>query len=140
VVRVAYARRVRSLCLLPVESRPINRQMIVVEKRLERCDGFVVLRGDGIAFTRDFRSDSLRELAEGAIVDEQSHLGLAQHVDKTGSDDLPRGVDYLGCARIGQISDGFDPIAAYSDVGGIAAAIEDVPILDSTSKAGGSSV
>jgi hypothetical protein len=118
---------------ISIQGRPIDCQVIVIEERLQRSDGFFILWRDGIAFAGYFRSDALRQLAESPVVDEERHLGLAQHINEPGSDNLSRGIDYLRRSRVTQISDDLDLIAAYADVGGIpwiATATENVPILN----------
>src|SRR6266404_969527 len=101
----------------------------MVQHGLERRDGLVVLRRYGAAFAGDFGGDALRELTEGAVVDEERKLGLTEHVDETGCDDAAGGVDLSFGVRGLQVGDGGDAIAANADVSGvpgIACAVDDV--------------
>jgi hypothetical protein len=48
---------------IAIESGPIDREFVLVEKQFLRRDGFFILRGNGTAFAGDFRGDSLGKFA-----------------------------------------------------------------------------
>ena len=58
--------------------------MILIEFWLLLGYGLRILRGGRGAFPGNFCGDSLGKFAKRAIVDEQSHLRLAEHIDKAG--------------------------------------------------------
>src|SRR5207249_4761497 len=79
---------------ISIQSSPIDREFVLLEKRFLRRDGFFILRSDRSALAGNFRGDPLGELAERAIVEEQRDFRLAKHVDEARSDDAAFGVNF----------------------------------------------
>ncbi len=66
-------------------------------------------------------------------IDEDGHLGLAEHVNKAGRDHLPVGVDGAGARRAIKIPDSSDAALANADLPGVpgrTGAVDDVPVGD----------
>ena len=115
------------------EVRPVHLDLVLVEP------GPLVLQrglGDGrrrASFARDLRGDALADLRLRAVVREQRHLGLAEHVDEAGRDHVVAGVDAARRRRLGEIADGGDVVALDADVAaepGRAGAVHDAAARD----------
>ncbi len=91
------------------------------------------MRRDRSAFAGDLRRDSLRKLAQRAIVDQQVGFGLSEHIDKARRNNQTFGVDYPLRVNAFEPSDGSDVIATNSNVAGhpgISRAVNNRAILD----------
>src|SRR5260370_6319480 len=118
---------------IAIESGPINGEFVLVEKQLLGRDGFFILRSDGPAFARNFRSDPLGELAQRTIVEEKRNFGLSKHVNEARSDDAALRIDLALRARFTQITYGRHAIPAAADdtrIPGISRAIDDRTVAD----------
>src|SRR5713101_8479310 len=105
----------------------------MIEEGLQGRESFFVLRSDGTAFAGDLRGDALSELAQGAIVEQERKLGLAENIDETGRDDAALGVDFALGVRVAQVSNGGDAIAADGHIRGVprvAGTVDDVAVAD----------
>ena len=125
-----------------VERGPVNRELVVIQKRLHWRNGFLILRRDGAPFAGNFRGDSLRELAERAIVEQQRDFRLPEHIDETRRDDAALRIDFTLGVCVMQIANRRDASAAHGDISGkprVPSAIDDVAVADEQiiSSAGG---
>src|SRR5713226_8493496 len=68
-----------------VEITPVYSQVVVLEKIVAVGQGLIVLRSNGPALARDPGGNSLGQLAEGLLVNQQVPFGLLQHVDEAGA-------------------------------------------------------
>ena len=93
---------------ISVESCPVDGEFVMVKKRFQGSDGFFVPRSDGTAFASD-RCDSAT-VERGC--QSKGHLGLAQRVDKAGSNDFSYSVDGFLAARVREFTDRDDAVAA----------------------------
>ena len=118
---------------IAVERGPIDRELVLVEKRLLRRDGFFILRSDGPAFAGNFRGDSLGKFAQRTIVEEKRHFRLAEHINKARSDNAALRIDFALGMGFTQIADSRNAITADSNIRGepgITRAVDDVAVAN----------
>ena len=85
---------------------PVDVNTIVIVLLLIRFENRVIQRSDRLALAGDFRGDPLIDFRRQARIDEDGVIGLAEHVDETGSDDLAARIDGAGTLSITKIPDG----------------------------------
>src|SRR5581483_2789785 len=117
-----------------VEAPPVGVQLEVFEEILLVFDERVVQRRDRVAFAGDLGRNALRELAHGAVVNEQVGLRLAEHVNEARRDDEAARLDNArrGCA-LRRAADEGDLVAADADVAvepWVAGAVYDATVAD----------
>src|SRR5580765_3538682 len=99
----------------------------------ESLDELLVDRRRGPALAGDLRRDSLIDLRRQARIDEDRQLGLAEHVDEPGRDDLSVRVDgAITCLR-GEAADRGDAPVTDADVAGVprrSRTVDDAAVAD----------
>src|SRR6202030_3265360 len=91
------------------------------------------LRRNRSSLTGDLRRDSLRELAQRAIVDQQGPFRLPQHIDETGRNNQSLCIYYPLSARTVYLSERCNTISANSQIAGdpwISRAIDNPSVPD----------
>ena len=107
--------------------------MIVLVGGAVSLDDGIIQRRCRIAFAGDLGGDALVNLRGQSGIDQDRHLGLAQHVDETRGNHLALSVDGPRSRRGAQIADGGNFPVANSDVTRIprrSGAIDDVAVGD----------
>src|SRR5438105_11973181 len=100
---------------------------------LKRSQGQRGLRRDRLAFSGDFSSDALRKLAQGAIVNKQGLLRLAQHIDESRRNHKSGCVNHALGGGAGKFADGGDAIVTDRKIArdpGVSRTINDPSVLD----------
>ncbi len=115
------------------ESAPVGSDAVVVEGFVPVANERIVQRRCGAAFAGDLGGDALKDFRWQARIDENSELGLAEHVDESGSDNHAVSIDGARALSGGEIADSGDPAITNPDVAGIpggARAVNDAAVGD----------
>src|SRR6185503_16264821 len=101
---------------------------VLLEPRLHVADRRLARRRRRAALAGDLGGDALTDLRLGRWIDEQRVLGLAEHVDEAGRDELAARLDAATRTGAREVANGGDLVAADADVGakpGRAGAVDD---------------
>ena len=90
----------------------------MVEYRLQWRQSEVCLRRYRSTFPGNLRRDSLRELTQRAIVDQQIRLGLPQHIYKARRNNQTFGIDHALRVNSIELSDCSNAISTNGDIAG----------------------
>src|SRR5437899_5896907 len=130
VDRAAGAREVREVA---IQIAPIFLHAVLLHPHGVVRDEEVREWCDRAAFPGDLGRDALADLAEHPIVDQHEPLGLAEHVDESGSNHQAGHVDCVARLRAAEVSDRGDAVAADGHITGVSripAAVDDPAALE----------
>ena len=115
------------------EVGPVLRNPVVLEFGRRLLGNRGIDGRDGLAFARDLRRNSLKDLGRYVRIHEQGEFGLTEHVDEPRRNDAPCSVDTPLRYGLVELADRGDASCANADVGsepGCACAVDDSAVLD----------
>ena len=104
---------------IAVEGCPAHLKVIVDEEGLHRRERALVLGSNRATLPRDFRRDSLGQLAERTMVNQQRRLRLAKHVDESRRHRQAGRVNNLPGHYAAEIADGHNTVAPHCNIAAI---------------------